>query len=379
MSVYLAHAVGLAAVADYAMLIGVSAVVYTLGVLGLRSRLVLDRFRAFTEDDYYALRIVAAAIMAPVVLLMGPIFHAPLMLALAVALMRSGDAALDLVMALDQVRRDERTHMYGYIIGAGVKLALLLVLLLISEVSGLLSPFTAFALASALFAAFAWWQFLDRRESRAALFGVGRPARLLRLLRQSAAFTIAQILCSLLTSAPRIALTSITDRELAGAAAASLSVATLIGMTYFAVWLRWLPRFGMDRLRFDNVMMFVGEITATLLLILGTIWLAGRPAMALVYGITVPYHLEMTLWTLMSCAIFFFTMTLANLFKPTRLPWAESAVFAGGLGAIFLAFQLQPGISIPALLMLGAAGMAIVEVLALAALLFLRRRPEAVQ
>ena len=378
MSVYLAHAVGLAAVADYAMLIGVSAVVFTLGVLGLRSRLVLDRFRVFAEGDYYAMRIVAAGIMVPVIMLMGPLFHAPLMLTLAVALMRSGDAALDLVMALDQVRRDERTHMYGYINGAVVKLVLLLVLLLTSEVTGLLTPFVAFALASALHAAYSWWLFMKRRESRDALFKAGRAAQLLRLLRNSVAFAIAQILCALLTSAPRIALSSITDRELAGAAAASLSVATLIGMTYFAVWLRWLPRFGQNQLRLDNALMFAGEITATLVLILGTVWVAGRPAMALVYGITDPSRLDMTLWTLITCAIFFFAMTLANLFKPTRLPWAESAVYAGGLGAIFLTFQLQPGTSIPVLLMLGAAGMAVVEVLAVATLVFLRRRPGAV-
>jgi hypothetical protein len=378
MSVYLAHAVGLAAVADYAMLIGVSAVAYTLGVLGLRSLLVLDRFRAFAEEDYFAMRIIAAAIMAPMIMLMGPLFQAPLLLTLAVALMRSGDAALDLVMALDQVRRDERSHMYGYIHGAVVKLALLLAFLLISEVTGLISPFVAFTLACALSAAYSWWLFMKRRESRDVLFSAGRAAQLLRLLRQSFAFAIAQILCALLTSAPRIALTSITDRELAGAAAAALSVATLIGMAYFAIWLRWLPRFGMNRLRCDNVLFFVGEITVTLLLILGTVWLVGRPAMALVYGITDPHRLDMTLWTLITCAIFFFIMTLANLFKPTRLPWAESAVYAGGLSAIFLAFLLQPEISIPALLILGAAGMAIVEVLALAVLFILRRPGAAV-
>lgn len=373
MSIYLAHGVGLAAVADYAMLIGVSAVVYTLGVLGLRTRLVLDRFRAFAEDDYYAMRIIAAALMAAVVLLMGPFFQVPLMLALAVALMRSGDAALDLVMAVDQVRRDERKHLYGYIIGSSVKLALLLGFLLIGEVSGLLSPFLAFALSSGLYAAYAWWHFVKRRESRGALFGAGRAAQLLRLLRFSVAFAIAQILCSLLTSAPRIALTSIADRELAGAAAAALSVATLIGMTYFAVWLRWLPRFGVDRLRPANVMMFIAEITAALVLVLGAIWLVGRPAMALVYGISAASHLDMTLWTLASCAIFFFFMTLANLFKPTRLPWAESAVYIGGLCAIFLAFGLKPGTSIPTLLLVGALGMALIEILSLAALIIRRR------
>lgn len=376
MSVYLAHAVGLAAVADYGVLIGVSAVAFTLGMVGLRTRLVLDRFCGFAEDDYYVLRIVATVVMVPVILLSGLVLDAPLTLTLAVALMRSGDAALDLVMALDQVRRDDRVHMYGYLHGSGVKLALLLALLALTEGTGLLPPLTAFALASGLHAAYAWGLFLKRRESRVGLFGSGRAAGVLQLLRHSVVFAVAQIICAFLTSAPRIALTAIPDRDLAGSAAAALSVATLIGMAYFAVWLRWVPRFGKNGLRVDSAMAFIAEMTAALMLILGAVWLAGRPAMALIYGISVPSHLDTTLWTLLSSALFFFTMTLANLFKPTRLPWAESAVYGGGLGAICLAFTLLPGASIPALLLAGASGMALLEILALAVLLLRHRRGE---
>lgn len=375
-SIYLSHAVGLAAVADYAVLIGVSAVAFTLGLVGLRSRLVIDQFRVFTEDDYYVLRIIGTGVLTLVILAAGLMLGAPPMLTLAVALMRAGDAALDLLMAVDQVRRDDRRHMYGYINGASVKLVLLVALLALAEITHLLTPFAAFALASALGAIYAWALFLGRRESSGTPISRGGGGRVFQLLRYSVVFAVAQILCALLTSAPRVFLTANTDRELAGAAGAALSVATLIGMSYFAVWLRWAPRFGKEGVRFRSAVIFFAELSIAMLIMLGTIWLTGRQAMALVYGISAPEHLEMTLWTLLSCTVFFFTMTFANLFKATRLPWAESAIHAGGLGAIWLAFTLRPGLSIPTLILIGSLGVATVGILSLMALLRRRRKSE---
>ena len=374
MSIYLSHVVGLKAVAEYAVLVGASAVAFTVGMVGLRSRLVLDRFQSFDEDDYYVLRSVASLLMALSIVTWGQLLGAPLILTVAVALMRVGDAALDLIMALDQVRREDREHMYGYIRGAGARIVLLVLVLGLADLTDLVSPYSAFALASGLHAGYVWMLFLKRRESRVALCAPGRGGSVLRLLRHSMVFAVAQIICALLTSAPRIALPTIADRDLAGASAAALSVATLIGMSYFAIWLRWLPRLGMAKPQMNRAAAFLGEMSVALALVLVCVWFMGRPAMALVYGIESPGHLDMTHRTLMACAVFFFIMTLANLFKPSRLPWAESAIYCGGLVAIWLAFTARPGISIPGLLLAGALGMAILGMVSLTVLLVMRRR-----
>lgn len=374
MSIYLSHALGLAAVADYAVLTGASAVAFTMGMIGLRSRLVLDRFRSFDEGDYYALRIAGSLGMMLGILGYGLALGAPFMLTLAVALMRAGDGALDLVMALDQVRREDRAHMYGYIRGAAIKLALLLVAVAAGELTGLLSPYAAFALASGLYLLTAWVQFLRRREEATRLLHGGRLNSVARLLRHSVVFAVAQILCAVLTSAPRIALPTLTDREMAGAAGAALSVATLVGMAYFAVWLRWVPRFGKDGLQQRRALLFVAEMAVALVMILACVRLLGRPAMALVYGIETPAYLDMTNATLMACAVFFFVMTLANLFKPTRLPWAESTIYGGGIAALWLTQMAMPvGTSIPVLMLAGAAGMVLLGLLSFATLALTHR------
>lgn len=374
MSIYLSHALGLAAVADYAVLTGASAVAFTLGMIGLRSRLVLDRFRSFDEGDYYTLRIAGSLGMTLGILGWGMALDAPVMLTLAVALMRAGDAALDLIMALDQVRREDRAHMYGYIRGSAIKLALLMVALAAGEATGLLSPYASFAVASGLHALTAWVQFLRHREETTPLLHGGRPRSVARLLRHSVVFAMAQILCAVLTSAPRISLLALTDREMAGSVGAALSVATLVGMAYFAVWLRWVPRFGKDGLQPRRALLFMAEMAVALAVILACVALLGRPAMALIYGIETPAYLDMTNATLIACAVFFFVMTLANLFKPTRLPWAESATYVGGLAALWLAQMALPGVtSIPVLVLAGTAGMVLLELLFFAVLVLTRR------
>lgn len=368
MSIYLSRVVGLAAVADFALLIGISSVLFTVGMIGLRSRLVLDAFRSFDEADYYRLRIVGSGLMTFAIVAGGYLLQAPFMLALAVALSRLGDAALDLVLAIDQVRRHSREHMYGYLNGSIFKIAMIVALLAGATRSHLIAPFAAYVLASGLYAIYAWWLFMKRREEGQPLLAARTTGQSMRLVRYSAVFAVAQIMCALLTSAPRLGLPGIEDRELAGAASASLSVSTLIGMAYFTVWLRWVPRFGKDELAFRNALYFLLEMISALVIIVIVLWLVGGSVIARVYAIDDAVHLASARWTLITSAFFFFVMTLANLFKPTGIPWAESAIYLGGIIAILVCSRVAPQISIPVLLLAGTLGMGLVEVLMLALL-----------
>lgn len=364
-SIFFARTIGLAAVADFTLLIGISSVAFTLGMIGLRSRLVLDHFRNFAEVDYFGLRVVATFAMALVILTAGLAVSAPPVLTITVMFLRIGDAALDLVMAVDQVRRKDREHMYGYLKGSVFKLVLILLALLVSELIGTISIFSAFACAAVLHAFYAWILLLSRRAGKKTIFGSKTLITIFRLMRHSAVFAVAQIICAVLTSAPRLALPTMADRELAGAAGVALSVSTFLGMAYFAVWLRWMPRFGKDGLNARKTILFVVEMTIGLIAMLMTLWAIGAPVVGTIFALTEPAYLEMALLTLMASAIFFFVMTLANLFKPTRLPWAESFVYLGGLaGATFV---ILPDIAAqpPQILLAAAMGMIVVEFLAL--------------
>ena len=377
LSIYLAQTIGLGAVADFTVLIGLSSVIFTLSMIGLRSRLVLDRFRVFSEPAYYTLRIVATGLMALGILVFGMAFGAPAILTVAVMLMRVGDAALDLVLAIDQVRCDVHRQIYGYLQGGAVKLLLIVVFLAGSHFTGSIDPFVAFMLASASYALYAWRMFLKRCESDTWIDLRTGFAELGRLIRHSLAFAVAQILCAALTSAPRIALPTVSnDRDMAGAAAAALSVSTLVGMTFFAVWLRWIPRFGVEGIKRRTIVYFVIESSAALGIMAIAILLVGSPVMAVLYSIDAPFHLELAEQTLLASLAFFFFMTLANLFKPTKLPWAESMTYLGGLIAIGVALTLAPSITIPGLLAAASAGMAIAGVASFSVLRQLAERRE---
>lgn len=371
-SIYLSRAVSLAAVADFALLVGISSVAFTVGMSGLRSWLVMDRFREFTEGNYYSLRIFATGPMALIILIAGPAFGAPISLTFAVVFLRIGDSALDLVMGIDQVRREDRAHMYGYLHGSIFKLAIILLAQGTAELTGWVDPILAFALAGAIYAVYAWNLALRLRLDRPIVHASGALSVIVRLLRHSAAFAMAQIVCAALISTPRIMLTALVDRDLAGAAGAALSVSTFCGMAFYAVWLRWAPRLGKDGLSPTNLAKFCTEMSLSLLAMLAVLWLIGERVMGRVFAITEPAHLELALSTLMASAVFLYVVGLANLFKATRLPWAESIVYVVGITSVLL-LVIQEGVpQIPALLLAASAGMIAAEVTAAVVLRLLR-------
>lgn len=373
MSIYLSRAVSLAAVADFALLIGVSSVIFTLGMIGLRSRLVLDRFRDFSEADYYSLRLLATGLMASTILIAGLALGASPLLTLAVVFLRIGDAALDLTLAVDQVRRDDRVHIYGYLNGSSFKLVMIVLTLGLAELTGWVDPFAAFALAGVTHAVFSWALFMRRRQEAGALLTSSTLRACLRLIRHSFVFAAAQIICAILTSMPRLALQGIADRDLAGATGAALSVSTLLGMAYLAIWLRWVPHFGRDGLNARNLAIFGVEVSLGLAIMLAILWAIGAPVMGAIFAITEPDLLEVTVATLIASAVFFFVMTLANLFKPTRLAWTESLVYLGGIVAMLLLWAMNKSPQIPALLLTATVGMLGVEAATLAVLKFSRK------
>lgn len=364
MSIYLSRSIGLAAVAEFTLLIGVSSVAFTFGMVGLRSRLLLDQFRDYSEDDYYGLRVLSTVVMAAAVVIGGMSLGASSVMTIAVVLYRIGDAALDLVMAIDQVRRQATEHWYGYLQGSTVKLVAVVLFLGAAELTESIDPVGAFAVAGLIHAVYAWAMLFGRRERNPSLAISTAVPVMLRLANHSLVFAVAQILCASLTSAPRIALSAVPDKVLAGAAGAALSVSTLIGMAYFAVWLRWAPRFAKEGIQRAILAKFAVEMGCLLGLSSLLLWLIGGRAMALVFAIRDPLLIDVALQTLLASAVFFFFMTIANVFKPSRIPWLESAVYLGGIGVIAMAYPFLNG-STPMILITGAFGMLLVTAISM--------------
>ena len=363
-SIFLSRAISLAAVADFALLIGVSSVAFTLAMIGLRSWLMLDRFREFSEAEYCSLRIIGAGFMGLIILTVGLVLEAPFFLTIAVVLLRIGDAALDLVMAIDQVRRDARAHMYGYLKGSSFKLVMILIALVAIKLIPDIDAYVAFTVAIVVYTIFAWNLFFSRCEDLAALFGVGTADRILGLIGRSAVFAIGQITCAFVISLPRFVLPAMEDRNLAGAAGAALTISTFFGMAYFAVWLRWAPRMGkLGVNRYEGVT-FCIETCVVCIAMLGVTWAGGVPLLRLFFGLSTSNHLDMALSTLMASVVFYFVLTLANLFKVTKLPWLESIVFLSGAGAMSIYATVQETPNTSRLLLAASGIMVAVELLA---------------
>lgn len=367
MSIYLSRAASLAAVADFALLIGVSSAAFTLALLGLRTRILLDQLETFADADYLYLQMAATMTMALVIAVSGFVLDAPPALLAAVVLLRVGDSALDLVLGIDQVRRDQSRQLYGYLKGSSVKLLLVTLSFVVAELSQAVSAFTAFAGACLAHAIYAWVLFVGRIHVSNAQWAPLDSKKLLLLAKGAFAFCVAQFVCAFLTSAPRFALPGFSDRELAGAAGAALSVSTFIGMVYFAIWLRWGPRFGKVGLSGRSAAFFLSELALVFVLIELALWLMAAPLMSMVYGLQAATHLSLAVGILMSSGVFFLVMTISNLFKVTRTPWAESAAYLGGLLAMIAEGLFAANQSIANLLMIGALGMMSVQAIFLVA------------
>lgn len=373
-AIYLARIEGLPAVADFAMLFAASSLALSVGTTGLRAQLLIDRFEAFAKPDYLRLRIASSATMAGAIVVAGLVIGADPMLVLAVMLLRIGDAALDLVLGFDQVTIESDGQLYGFTIGSTAKLILVSIALLAADLWSGVGTYPAFALASLLYAVLAW-RTMTRRSRDLEILD-GRTPRTFLLAKVSMSFCVAQVICALLTTYPRLALKLVQDQNLAGAAAASLSVATLLGMAYYAVWLRWGPKLGRSGTWSVGSIYFILELLVVFIVSEITMYLLGPFLMAQVFAIEEPALLAVSVQTLLCASLFFLAMNITNLFKFTTAPWLESGTYTAAIAVMLVYSLVLGGRNIPQLLIIGALVMLAMQamVLSVPAMLKLKRQ-----
>lgn len=373
-SVVVARRVGLEALVDLTALIGFSAIISTIALLGLRTRLILEQLQTISFGGYCTLRVCMALVTVVTILVFGIVHQADLALVLMLAFLRVGDILLDLVLAVDQIRLPTTQQLYAYLAGSMAKLsatATAIVAVLLLELSDpypvLLAAATVYAVYAAKLLRVRW-----RGESQLAGAKGWRVRKLIFLVRSSLVFMIAQVLCSLLTSYPRLALGSGDKSITAGVAGAALTAATLAGMVYYAVWLRWASRLGKGGLKRSSIVPFFVELALVSVIGAAIAATVGAQVTAAIYGIDGLKHLQLIQQILLWSVVFFSVMTIANLFKPSTVPWAESMTYVAGLAAAAGLHRANANVPTWELLAAASYGMLAVETAFL--VVFLLRR-----
>lgn len=381
-SVLLGRTAGFAALADFTLVVGLSAVLLVLSMLGLRTAMLKDRFEVFELNSYIAARLAGVVFLAFSTLIVAAAFDIPFILISIVVLLRIGDLALDLILAIDQVRQSEKQHLYGFLLGQTVKLAAILIAAAYIWWTGTVSdPFAPITFAAASYCAAAFYllaaQYAKVKVKPATKTTGMARGQLLPLFKLAVPFLGASLICALLVSFPRIMLGWYGDDIAAGTVAAALTVATLAGMVFYAIWLRWSPRLGREGLAPGNILLFLAEIALILVLMLLLAALFGGRATAFVYGITSESQVDVVTETLIWSIIFFAAMTTANLFKFSRQPWIESLVFIAGLVAA--SSVVLYGLEVHTTGLLAAAALAMLVTQIIAAGLLIMYKPNRIK
>lgn len=354
-SVFLARYVSLESVADFVVLSGISAILLTVSMLGLRTRLIIDQLELFPLASFGFIRIATVFLLFFLIMVSGFLLEISIEICLLLAALRTGDAMLDLALGADQVQRELGSQLHSYFVGSLVKLTLFSGAIATTLFLQINNDFSLFVAAAIVYLTISLILLINACKLKFEF--IFSPRNCFSLIRESLVFLWASVICASLTSFPRFALAEITDRQLAGIEAAALSVSTFFGMVFYSIWLRWAGHFGKTGLKKKDIFTFLAEnILITIGTVVVSIFILGRICAAIfdieysIYGGTVSRVLS---WS----SIFFATMNIANLFKFSRIAWAESGVYLVGFVSAAILFLVQDQLPTSQLLATSTIGM----------------------
>lgn len=353
LTIFLARKKGLASVADLTFLVAISAVIFTVFTGGLRSRLLIERFNFYSKSDYFYLRLIKTILMSLLIISFGVYFSLSLTFSATIALFRAGDAASDLILAIDQVALVSGKQLYKYITVSTIKILALIISFIVYQNVCCWDLFFLIFISSGIYCLYAWGELFLRIKIEKKLV-VTDVKRLIYLAKTSMVFLSAQLFCAVTTTLPRYLLAFEHEKEIAGAAATALSSCTLIGMVFYSVWLRWGPELGKNNLARKNIVSFALENTIILIFILLSISLFGRLAFRFVFNISSGEQIDVAFSTAISCGFFYYSITLANVFKSTLYPYIESLIYLIGVCCMLGLTLLSKFISIQEVILISS-------------------------
>jgi hypothetical protein len=323
---------GMVILAKFTTANAVSAVIYTVCLFGFRTSILKDRFRKFNLPTIVILRLLFAFLFIIIFILLTLLLSIPIELLGFLTLLRLGDMGFDLKLAIDQVTKQEKYHLVGYLKGQSIKL----ISIIGAAVWLYCDPSSGKTLPTLLVAGFIFLFFSILTLSKNITSETTSGSRInfkkfIELLHFSVPFLGAQLSCAMLTSYPRFVLDFIPNANIAGVVAASLTVSTLIGMLYYAVWLRWSPIFGRCGLKTSSLLLYLMEIVGVSMIGILFSILFGGDVVILLYKILDKSYAPLICRILICSFIFFSIMNISNLFKFSIAPWSETLVYLGGV------------------------------------------------
>jgi glycosyltransferase involved in cell wall biosynthesis/uncharacterized protein YjeT (DUF2065 family) len=356
-SIILAHSVGLVPAGQLVIAAGAAALIFTTAFLGLVYFVSVDRLKDFDARDYVFTRVVSTVIALAVLFAVADHLDVPRQLVFLVALLRSGDAAIDMAWGFDLLRRTTASAMQRYTFLNIGKLAIIVVPGLLVFVSDGVAPVPMLTIGSAVAAVVCWiWLIWLSRGERAAGRG-SQIVRSMKLARRALWFTINASSSSAIVSSPRLLVDRFYVGDPLGVVGVTLAFSQIFSMAFMSSWLRWFPKLSQapERDRRFSGMVFESLGMAVLFLLLN---LTVMPwVVSLMFGLKDPAQNELSRHVLLASTLFGYAMSMANLFKVTRAVYLESVTFLVGIAAGLIYVTMVPSSAVPGFMVAASVGM----------------------
>jgi hypothetical protein len=326
-ALYLARLDSLESAGHFTAVAGFAAAAFTVAAWGFVPHMVIERFQRVPAVTYLAARGVALLLVGAATLWAGSAWFpdVPASLMLAVVVLRTADAIIDLQFGFAQVWLGAERAIQTYARLHFAKLALLAIpVLLVATWRPEISSGDAVLAGSAAAFAGTLLALLTRRQIW--LPATGRSGGIASLFTQATWLGLAAILCAVVTNLPRIGLPLAYDGARLGVAGISLTIATFFGMAFYTAWIRHFARVSATHERSDVIALLRELLAVAVLCALAAIWplplLAGW-----LFDFDVAQFGGEVRSLLLAAVVFFAGMGLVNLYKLSRNQALESLAY----------------------------------------------------
>ena len=344
----------------FSIYIGSSAVVFSLGLWGLRPQIVLDRYVAFGKSSYSFFRYGAILFSCLVAFMSADDSKLDVILIWIVIFYRSIDSVVDLNMAFDQVSLPNSKAIRNFSLQHVVKLSLVLISLLVGYLFGFVIMYISLFICGVIMLLFN----VSRQMFSQAPFTSIKVSKSFDtaagIFKAGFWFALASLSCAVITNLPRISVASFYEEEALGVVGVTLSVTAFFGMVYNMTWVRALPKFSLIQNRNRVITLFIVENSlVTLILLIGAYFLLPN-IVAFIFDFNGRQNLEISRNVMLCSVIFFCGQIFSNLYKVTSKPWLEVCSYSLAL-LVALCWWLVGADSLVSMIMFSLIGFYLME------------------
>jgi O-antigen/teichoic acid export membrane protein len=330
-TVFLSRWVGVKEAGYFSIYIGSSAIVYSIALWGLRSQIVLDRFRHFDSSSYLAYRCVAVFLSGLMIFMIADHGNVNLALVWIVILFRAVDSFIDLSMAFDQVNMHNSSAIRNFCVRHLSKLAVVAVSFIFGYIFDHEVMYLVLVLAGVTLLVFCLSKHVHIETQKKSVQSSLCIGRMSAIFKAASWFAIASVACAVITNIPRVAVVSFYDGEMVGIVGVTLSVTAFFGMVFNMTWVRALPKFSSEASSRGVARFFVLENAAISVILFLACYFLLPFIVAMIFGFQGVQNLELSRNVMLCSVIFFLGQIFSNLFKITSKPWLESCSYVVGL------------------------------------------------